>query len=303
MLKIFLRVVSNDGRFFNGALHILERQHNGLELVGVTAGAPIQLNQDSRKVPFVPLNEVDRGGAYDVLLVVGAKKIGMSDVTKAAAQLHLPAEKLLGDWIVCIPGFTLDKYRRLQRSRLSIISRQCFGGCVSNMLGLPFRSPLVNLFVLYEDFLKFLRAPKVYLESEPHFERLTSTSQEAPDGYPLLSLADISLNMMHYKTPEDALAKWNERKHRINWYNLAVIASFNEEEFLEQFDALPYGKKICFVPFKSNLDSAWYIPPEKIEDGKPLLGGNVNNFGWGKIFYYDLFDMLLYGKKTPLIKM
>ena len=152
---------------------------------------------------------------FDILLVVGAKKFGMSEVVKVARQFNLPEEKLLGDWIVCIPGFTLDKYRRLQRSRLSIISRQCFGGCVSNMLGLPFRSPLVNLFVLYEDFLKFLRAPKVYLESEPHFERLTSTSQEAPDGYPLLSLADISLNMMHYKTPEDALAKWNERKHRV----------------------------------------------------------------------------------------
>ena len=29
----------------------------------------------------------------------------------------------------------------------------------------------------------------------------------------------------------------------------------------------------------------------------------VNNFVQGKIFYYDLFDMLLYGKKTQLIEM
>lgn len=62
MLKVLLWVVSNDGRFFQGAMNILERQHNGLELVGVTAGAPIQLAKDGKIVPFVSLAEVDGGG-------------------------------------------------------------------------------------------------------------------------------------------------------------------------------------------------------------------------------------------------
>ena len=62
MLKILAWVVSNDGRFFQGAINILERQHNGVELVGVTAGAPIQLAKDGKIVPFVSLAEVDRGG-------------------------------------------------------------------------------------------------------------------------------------------------------------------------------------------------------------------------------------------------
>ena len=239
---------------------------------------------------------------YDVLLVVGAKQIGMSDITKVARQLKLPEEKLLGDWIACIPGFTLDKYRRLQRSRLSIFSRQCFGGCISKMLGLPFRSPFVNLFLSESDFLKFMRAPRIYLEYSPHFEKLTGTSKEAPDGYPLCSLGDISLNMMHYKEPDDAINKWNERKQRINWYNLIVIARIEDEKILQEFDALPYGKKFCFVPFKSDLDSAWYLNPEIDKDAKSF-GDAFNRFGWGYIFYYDLFDMLLYGKKTPLIKM
>lgn len=61
MLKVMLWVVSNDGRFFNGALKILERQHNGIELVGVTADAPVQLAKDGRNVPFVSLDEVDGG--------------------------------------------------------------------------------------------------------------------------------------------------------------------------------------------------------------------------------------------------
>ena len=61
MLKVMLWVVSNDGRFFNGALNILERQHKGIELVGVTAAAPIQLAKDGKIVPFVSIAEVDGG--------------------------------------------------------------------------------------------------------------------------------------------------------------------------------------------------------------------------------------------------
>ena len=62
MLKILLWVVSQDGRFLNGALKILERQHNGVEVVGVTAGVPIQLVKDGKKVDFIPLDKVDGGG-------------------------------------------------------------------------------------------------------------------------------------------------------------------------------------------------------------------------------------------------
>ena len=285
MLRILIWAVSKDTEFLSDAINILESQHNGIEIIGKAVGENI--------------SHLDK--EVEVILVIGAKDFGMDKITQVARQLKLPEEKLLSDWIVCIPGFELEKYRRLQRSRLSIFSRQCFGGCISNMLGLPFRSPFVNLFLNDDDFLKFLRAPHIYLEEEPHFEKLTSKSVEAPDGYPLLSLGNIYLNMMHYKEVDDAIAKWNERKHRINWYNLLVIVPTENEKILEQFDALPYGKKVCFVPFKSELDSAWYINRE-IQSNKKFWDV-INHFGMGKPFYYDPFDMLLYGKKTPLIDM
>ena len=191
----------------------------------------------------------------------------------------MPEEKLLGDWIVCVPGFTLEKYRRLQRSRLSIFSRHCYGSLISNFFGLPFRSPFVNLSLGDEDFVRFMRQP-----------------------FPVLSLGDIILNMKHYTSTDEAVAKWNERKTRINWYNLLAIGFANSEKILEQFDELPYGKKVCFVSFKSDLDSAWYINPD-IDKQATDLRGRIDSFGGGKFFYYDLFDMLLYGKKTPLIEM
>ena len=224
----------------------------------------------------------------------------MSKITQAARQLNLPEEKLLGDWIVTIPGFTLEKYRRLQRSRLSIFSINCFGGLISHTLGLPFRSPFVNMYFNDEEYIRLLRAPRVYMEEHLHFKG-TAWQSTLKFDYPIFTLGNIDIHMNHYHDFDEAVAKWNERKQKINWYNLFVTGYTESEEILEQFDALPYGKKVCFVPFKSDLDSAWYINPE-IKHGAPFWN-IVNRYGNGAPFYYDPFDMLLYGKKTQLIDM
>lgn len=239
-------------------------------------------------------------GGADILLVVGSKKIGMSKIVNAARHLKLPVEKLLGDWIVCIPGFTLDKYRELQRSHLSIFAQNCFGGFISHTLGLPFRSPFVNMFLLAKEYLSFLREPRARLENDLIFKKKILNDIKG-FYYPVFTLGDVDLYMNHYRDFDEAVAKWNERKQKINWDNLFVMAYTEDENVLREFDTLPYDKKACFVPFKSDLNSAWYIntkPTKKLPWWKI-----INNFAEGKIFYYDVFDMLLHGKKTPLIEM
>lgn len=299
MLKILLWIVSNDGRFFQDAMITLESQHNEINVVGLTVNNEIGFVMNDKDVPFIPQDEVD-WEKIDVLLVIGARQFGMSQITQAARQLKLPEEKLLGDWIICIPGFTLEKYRKLQRSRLSIFSKDCFGGIVSHMLGLPFRSPLVNMFFDEQEYIRFLRAPHVYMEERLIFKE-TKFEPTLKINYPVFTLGNVDLNMNHYPDFDEAETKWYKRKQRINWYNLFVTLSTENEDVLEKFDALPYGKKVCFVPFKSNLDSAWYINPE-IKSSEPFWR-IVHLFGYGDPFYYDTFDMLLYGKKTQLIDM
>ena len=109
-------------------------------------------------------------------------------------------------------------------------------------------------------------------------------------------------SVMHYKTFEESVELWERRKPRINWYNLFVVMWSTKREELEQFDALPYGKKVCFVPFKSDLDSAWYVE-HRLKEQFPMYVHYVLQTAHGNPFYYDPFDMLLYGKKTPLIDM
>lgn len=233
MLKILIWIVSKDVAFLKDAIKILEHQHNGIEIVGKATGDDISSADEN----------------FDVLLVVGAKKIGMNKISQVARQLNLPEEKLLGDWIICIPGFTLEKCRHLQRSRLSIFSMNCFGGAISHMLGLPFRSPFVNMLFEEQDYLRFLHEPRTYLNEKPVLKG-TAWESGLKINYPIVKFDDIVIHMNHYKTFEAAVVKWNERKGRINWYNLFVTMYTENEEILQEFDALPYGKK--FVSYRSN---------------------------------------------------
>ena len=56
--RIIIWIVSDDGRYIGGALNILTQQHNGVEILGVTATQKIQVNNFS----FIPLNEINMNG-------------------------------------------------------------------------------------------------------------------------------------------------------------------------------------------------------------------------------------------------
>ncbi|MBD3878526.1 MAG: DUF1919 domain-containing protein [Quinella sp. 1Q5] len=286
MLKVLIWQISDDTIFKNKAIKILEQQHNGIEIVGEA------VNENIAKV--------DGEGQYDVLLVVGARQIGMSKksnmskVTQEAKQFNLPEEKILGDWIVTIPGFVLKKYRQLQRSRLSIFSINCFGGLMYNTLGLPFYSPFINMFLSPAGYFSFLHEPRVYMEKQLSFK------ENDPRGFPIFTLGNMTIFFNHYLISNET--DFDRRRKRINWDNLFVEIYTEDEKVLQAFDLLPYAKKACFVPFKSDLNSAWYINPE-INKNYPNFADKVNRFAMGDPFYYDIFDMLLYGKKTPLIDM
>ncbi len=56
--RILIWFVSNDGRFIDGALNTLERQFNGVDIIGVTAAEKFFIDD----LHFIPINEL--GGRW-----------------------------------------------------------------------------------------------------------------------------------------------------------------------------------------------------------------------------------------------
>lgn len=243
---------------------------------------------------------------FDLILVTGAESsVLMTNeqpdfvkILKEVQTLGIDTEKVIRDRVVCTPLFTLEKYKKLRRSQLSILSMNCFAGLLYHRFGLPFLTPTINMFTSDEGFVKFLKDPMKNISTKLKLVR-TARNEVLKIDYPVYKIGETEWNMNHYSDANLAKKKWADRSSRINWFNLLVTMYTENPDILAEFDKLPYSKKICFVPFKSDLDSAWYIDTSKYGGGE--FWAIVNAVGTGKAIEFDIWDMLLYGKKTPLI--
>ena len=91
---------------------------------------------------------------------------------------------------------------RLVNKNMTIISSNCAGCFLYHWLGLEFKSPFINLFldaIIVED----IQSEKPYLVG--------------------IVNSKIRINFMHYKTFDDAIHKWEQRKSRISRENLCIM--------------------------------------------------------------------------------
>lgn len=117
-----------------------------------------------------------------------------------------------------------------------------FGGVIYHCLGLKFLSPTVNLRVnSTREFLKFCLNINYYLSQE-----ITEVNDEETP-YPLGMCGDIKLHFNHYHSFDEAVAKWESRKKRINWDNIYVIAHdyISDTETITKKEILEFGKVKC----------------------------------------------------------
>jgi uncharacterized protein (DUF1919 family) len=141
---------------------------------------------------------------------------------------------------------------KLRNKDFSIICNNCVAGLIYQKFGLPYLTPTVGLFFYSEDYIKFLENFEYYVLKSLKF----TTVSKHPESnvllnkkhYPIGLLDDeIEVHFMHYKTPEEALEKWNRRKMRIDLTNLFFIYSDRDnfrEEFLKTYEKLPFKHKI-----------------------------------------------------------
>ena len=133
---------------------------------------------------------------------------------------------------------------KLTNHELSVFANNCVGGVLLHELGVRFNSPFVNLFVVPHDYIELISNPEYYFSQPLRFIEDKSVS------YPVAMIDSIRINFVHYKSPEEAEAKWFERVKRINWENLFVIMTEQDGckyDDLIRFDHLPYTNKIVFT--------------------------------------------------------
>lgn len=189
------------------------------------------------------------------------------------------------EWMLYKKG----RIKKLDNPDFSIIASNCVGTIIYHDLGVPFLSPTINLSIEMNEFIRFAKNLRQYLEEE-----IVQLKDE--NSYPIGMLGDIRINFMHYNTFEEGVQKWQERKKRINWDNLFLIGMERDDctyETIRSFDKLPYDHKVILTHVRyPEFSSAYCI--EGFEESKEL--GNVLNYKkqFLKRRYLDSFDYVTF---------
>lgn len=222
-------------------------------------------------------------------------------MNEAKIKYDVDEVKIINYKVLCIPYFDFKKYVILKASRISIISNNCWGGILCNTLGIECCSPFKNVSFNDEDYLKLLENLKYYMELKPEFLGEYQKDTNSGLNVPMLKLGDIKIKCNHYPVAQDAIAKWEERKRKINWDNLFIEMYTEAKDVAYRFVNNEYENKICFVPFESDGLNIYQL---KMVRGMKNFYEIVNaSAALGKNSYaFDLVTLLLSNSIVTRVK-
>lgn len=271
-----------------------------IQVYGVTSNAPIYSEIGGYK--FVSKDMLD-ASSFDVVIVMSYSKGVIDEICNEATVLGVNPWNIIPCSVIRQIGFDFDKYREIKKNPPTIFAPNCWGGITYHKLALRFDSPFINMYENHDDYLKFLLNPKHYLSCELQFKKMMFEENLKRD-FPVAMCDDILLFFNHYTSFDEANDSWNKRKQRINWNNLFVMFYDEDLSRVERFCSLPYQKKICFVPFETKLKNVLSVKyrVNELMEKKPFWE-IVNGMASGTWLYYDVFDLLLYGRITYAAKL
>lgn len=245
-------------------------------------------------IPFVSKSAI-KVRDYDCVIIMSDKR---AEIENEAMNLGFEENIIIGYKALEIWEFSFERFLALKKCMPSIIANNCWGGLTYNSIGERFKSPLINLFLTEEDYLKLLMCPRKYLEQTISFE-YTKYSEITHREYPVCSCNDILIHFNHYDDFEHAKTCWDKRKNRINWDNLFVFFYTNNIKSAQIFDELSFPQKICFTSFdvkNEDLNFAIQVPfyNKGVFKGKELWE-SVNAMAKREIPFYDIIELLHHG--------
>lgn len=182
------------------------------------------------------------------------------------------------------------KRKRLKNRKPTIIASNCNGEFIYYDMGLKFLSPTINLSFEMNEYVKMLENLKWYM-SQP-----VLPYQDERFDFPTGKIGDIEIRFNHYSSFEEGVKKWEERKKRIDWDNLFVLAIDGDNctyETMKKFDALPYQNKVIFThKYYPEIKSSYYITGFEQETGIGVLIAMKRQFFVRR--YLDDFDYIAF---------
>ena len=155
-----------------------------------------------------------------------------------------------------------------------LITNNCWGYEIYNILGIEYKTPFVGLFLFSPDYIKLLE----------NFEELIYKDVKIYNGpihsdkkYPKLILNDeIIIHCMHDNNPDEVLNKWKRRVNRLpkkdnkldfdKLYFKIDDRDLCTPEIFERFHKLSYKNKACFTVMNSGYPTADYHYEKTIPD-------------------------------------
>ncbi len=196
---------------------------------------------------LLPPNEISEK-RFDYILIMNRKN--ELEIVKTIINMGYSKERCIFERVMHLPGFDFEKYVRLRRSNISIISNNCWGGMVYQVLGMECLSPFKNLSLEDSDYFRLLGNLNYYLSCVPKKAGF-GIDDHSGDRYPLIMLDDVTVHCNHDKNHDEAIKKWNRRVKKFNFDN--VFVAFYSENYKQVSEFLrldDYKKKLCMSTFE-----------------------------------------------------
>ena len=202
-------------------------------------------------------------------------------------------EKLFSDAKFALRRFFItDKWKKeLSNRDFTIISNDCTAGMLYHDLDLHFNTPTINLFFDATDYIKFCENIKYYIAQE-----LVEIESNKP--YPVGLLDDVKIYFKHYNTFHDAKTKWDERKKRINFENIFLLANDRNgctESHIKEFEQLPYPR-VLIMHNNTHYPHTFYLPGFENQKSVGVILHYKSKLSIHR--YYDSFDFVKWLNNT-----
>jgi uncharacterized protein (DUF1919 family) len=189
---------------------------------------------------------------------------------------------------------------RLNEKQFVLISNNCWGYELYNLLGRAYNTPFVGVFLFADCYLKLLENFSDCMNSTLKFSeysKYVSTPQ-----YPVgVLFGGVEIHFLHYSTRQDALEKWNRRSDRllaeINCGTPIYIKICDRDgctsDHLRRFHEISFGNKLSIGVAAFDSPNHVCVPMLGVSCGSCVVDGL-------KLFrrryrYFDISDWIQVG--------